>query len=141
MLKSYTDGACRVSNPGICSCAFATYDDVGLFHSDARYLGPELRTNNFAEFSGLLDCLMWAGGYGARRMNIYCDSQLVVKTVNGEWNIKHEELKPLHALATALMIRGEHTLLWIRGHNGDVGNEYVDKLCNAVLDKEIGEKK
>jgi len=137
-MKGFCDGACRVSNPGECAAAFAVYDEAGLFHSNARYLGPELRTNNFSEFTALLDLLKWAEGYGEKRMTIHCDSQLVVKTVSGEWNVKHEELKPLHALATALMIRGEHELLWIRGHSGDAGNEFCDKLCNEVLDeKEI----
>ena len=146
-MLAYCDGACRVSNPGEASAAFAVYDNVGLLHSSSRYLGPLLRTNNWAEFTALLDCLRWAEEFGARRMAIHCDSQLVVKTVTGEWDVKHEELKPLHTLATALMIRGEHTLLWIRGHEqaeeeaDRVGNTLADKLCNLELDKILGEKR
>jgi ribonuclease HI len=29
----------------------------------------------------------------------------------------------------------EHELLWIRGHNGNAGNELCDKLCQEILDE------
>lgn len=138
---AYTDGACRVSNPGQCSCAFAVFFDTNLVYSHARYLGPALHTNNYAEYHGLLDLLKWADIEGKSSLEIRCDSQLIVKQVNGEWGVKHDELKPLHALSTALMVRGGHSLQWVRGHNGDPGNEMVDKLCNEVLDREIGPRK
>ena len=141
MIVAYTDGACRINNPGVCSCAFAVLSNTGISMSHSKYLGPELHTNNFAEYSGLIECLKFLDEQGFKGVLIRCDSQLIVKQVNGEWNVKHEELKPLHALATALLIRGGHTLEWIKGHNGDPGNEMVDRLCNEILDKEIGPKK
>jgi ribonuclease HI len=112
----------------------------------ARYLGPELHTNNYAEYQGLLDCLRWAL-CEITGLDIHCDSQLVVKQVRGEWQVKHKELQPLHDLAQALIVRGRHTLCWIRGHEqaeleeDRIGNTLVDKLCNEILDKELGEKK
>lgn len=139
---AYTDGACRVSNPGVCSCAFALLSDDGqITVSSSRYLGPELHTNNYAEYKGLIDCLYWLNDNAYYNVTIRCDSQLVVKQVGGEWGVKHEELKPLHALAYALLIRNGHRLEWVRGHNGDPGNELVDRLCNEILDREIGPKK
>jgi ribonuclease HI len=142
-MRGYCDGACRVSNPGQCSAAFV----VGGMHMQARYLGPELHTNNYAEYQGLLDLLKWAEEYRVTGLDIHCDSQLVVKQVRGEWAVKHKELQPLHDLAQALIIRGRHNLCWIRGHEqaeleeDRIGNTLVDKLCNEVLDKELGEKK
>ena len=144
-MRAYTDGACRVSNPGQCACAFAVYNSFGAVGtSSARYLGPELHTNNYAEYQGLLDLLKWAEKHSVTGLDIHCDSQLVVKQMLGEWQVKHAELQPFRDLAFALITRGRHCLYWIRGHEqaeleeDRIGNTYVDKLCNEVLDKEIG---
>jgi ribonuclease HI len=112
-------------------------------HSSARYLGPDLHTNNHAEYQGLLDLLLWASTNEVTGLNIHCDSQLVVKQVTGEWQVKHAELQPFRDLAYALITRGRHSLSWIRGHEqaereeDRIGNTLVDKLCNEVLDKEL----
>ena len=149
MSRAYTDGACRVSNPGECSAAFVIYDslsDLPAMHG-ARYLGPELHTNNYAEYQGLLDLLKWAEAAKVTGLDIHCDSQLVVKQMSGEWQVKHKELQPFRDLAFALLTRGKHCLWWIRGHEqaelleDRIGNTLVDKMCNEVLDKELGEKK
>jgi ribonuclease HI len=144
-MRGYCDGACRVSNPGQCSAAFVVYDSFnGVVWEARRYLGPELHTNNYAEYQGLLDLLKWAEAAKVTGLDIHCDSQLVVKQVRGEWAVKHKELQPFHDLAQALIVRGRHILLWIRGHEqaeleeDRIGNTYVDKLCNEILDKELG---
>lgn len=136
MLKSYCDGACRCSNPGQTSCAFAVYEGDRVIAEGSRYLGPDLRSNNFAEYQGLLDLLKWAEVNTVRGLTIYCDSQLVIKTTKGEWNLNVLALQPLRDLAYALLTRGGHTLEHVKGHSGVVGNERVDFLCNEVLDKE-----
>jgi len=149
MKRGYTDGACRISNPGQCSCAYAVYDDTsGLpCASSSRYLGPELRTNNFAEYSGLLDLLVWAEAEKVKGIQIHTDSDLVMRQVNGLWKVKHAELQPLRDLAYALLVRGGHILNWIRGHEqaekleDRIGNTLVDKMCNEVLDEKLGNPK
>ena len=146
-MRAYCDGACRISNPGQCSAAFVVYDSWASVWEGSRYLGPELHTNNYAEYQGLLDLLKWAEACNLKGLDIHCDSQLVVKQVRGEWAVKHKELQPLHDLAQALIVLGRHNLCWIRGHEqaeleeDRLGNTYVDKLCNIILDREIGEKK
>lgn len=147
MIRSYTDGACRIANPGECSCAFVVYDDASELPAmhGSRYLG--LGTNNFAEYSGLLDCLKWAEEAKVTGMEVHCDSQLVVKQVSGEWQVKHQELQPFRDLAFALLTRGRHNLSWIRGHEqaekleDRIGNTLVDKMCNEVLDEKLGRTK
>lgn len=143
-MRAYTDGACRVSNPGICSCAFAVYTegiDNDPVYSEAKYLGPELHTNNYAEYQGLLLLLRWLEKNSIRGIQIFCDSKLVVNQVMGAWGVNSEELKPFYLEAYSLRVRGHHVLHHIKGHSGDPGNEFVDRLCNEVLDKELGEKK
>ncbi len=136
-LKAYCDGAARVSNPGECSCAFAVFDGGTVASQFSTYLGPELYTNNFAEYQGLLHLLRWAESTGTKNLDIYCDSKLIVEQVNDAWDCNSPDLVPLWLEAYALRVRGNHTLEHIKGHSGDPGNEYVDKLCNQALDEEF----
>jgi ribonuclease HI len=126
----YCDGASR-GNPGPSSCSYVVYKDNERVDSSYRYLGK--RTNNYAEYQGLIDALNalepWPEG-----ASIYCDSKLVVMQVTGKWRVKHEELKPLCSLAQALLLRGGHSLFHIEGHIGIEGNEVADQLCNECLD-------
>lgn len=143
MLKVYTDGACRVSNPGQASCAFVVLtgeQDGIVVHKEGFYLGPELRTNNYAEYMGLLKFLAWAKSNNVKKALIHCDSKLVVEQVNGNWACNKEDLKVLAGVAAELMSEGEYTLVHIRGHHGIVGNEMADELCNEILDQEQGVK-
>jgi ribonuclease HI len=133
MTVAYTDGARRSGDK--CACAFAVFDGDHLTHSAARFI-ENARTNNQAEFHGLIDCLMWAEKNKIMNLVINCDSMLVINTTLGIWKIKHEELRPLRDLAYALLTRGEHVLSWVRGHSGNRGNELVDELCNQALDQE-----
>ena len=136
-MKAFTDGACRRGNPGQTSCAWAIFSNDGHLGPDAaRYLGPELHSNNYAEFQGLLDLLKFAYAHSEKNLEIFCDSKLVVNTVNQAWQLKEPSLVPLRDQAYALMIIGRHTLEHVHGHSGNPGNEYVDKMCNEALDKE-----
>jgi ribonuclease HI len=136
-LDAYCDGARRGSHttPGHCACAFAVFNLGKLVAQGGRYLGRG--SNNHAEYHGLLDCLKWAESNSVKGLSIHSDSQLIVRQVSGEWQVKQEDLRPLRDLAYALLIRGGHTLSWVRGHNGNAGNELCDKLCNDILDKEL----
>jgi len=133
-LTAYTDGACRDGNPGRTSCAFAVFKDGAEIHSAGRYLG--LQTNNFAEYSGLLYLLAWADQSKITGLSIHSDSQLIVNQTNGSWKVNEQSLLPLQRRAYAMLIRGGHTLSWVKGHSGNAGNERVDQLCNQVLDQQ-----
>jgi ribonuclease HI len=134
MITAYTDGACRVSNPGLCSCAFVLYGLPGGEVSQAKYLGPELRSNNYAEYQGLVLLLEWLYAHSVRNVIIHCDSQLVVNQTLSKWEINQPDLKVLAAKCYGLLVQGCHVLKHIKGHDGNKGNERADELCNAVLD-------
>lgn len=137
-IEAYTDGACRVTNPGLASCAFVVYID-GQEHHSAKFFLGDCVTNNVAEYLGLINLLEWADANKITGITIRSDSQLIVNQVNGRWNCRMDLLS-LRAKAYALLIRGSHTLKWVRGHNGEVGNERVDALCNQALDEVQGKK-
>jgi ribonuclease HI len=135
-LTAYTDGACRVSNPGLCSAAFVVFEDGAERFRHGRFLGFPY-TNNYAEYHGVIMLLEWAADLGYEGLEVWCDSQLVVKQVNCEWNTK-ENLAALCAKAFGLLHKTKSTLKWLRGHDGETGNEIADQICNEILDREQG---
>ena len=139
MITAYTDGACRQSNPGLCACAWVVYDEEEIAH-EGNYLGPELHSNNFAEYMGVIDLLEFLRDT-FEGVAIYCDSKLVVNQINSQWACLKPDLLPLRNRAQLLMLRGRHTIQHIDGHAGHVGNERADFLCNDVLDQVQGKGK
>lgn len=145
MLICYTDGACKVSNPGICASSFIVYRPGLTFahdtqecvevHRHSRVL-EGLNTNIVAEYNALLDALRWARD-NKESLDIRCDLQLVVKQVHCEWAVKHASLAPFVSEAFGLLSDTRSKLSWVKGHNGDPGNEAVDILCNETLFKRM----
>ena len=142
MVKAYTDGACRISNPGLCSCAWVVVEGESVLCEGAFFLGPELHTNNYAEYQGLIKLLEYINGMGVKNVDIASDSALIVNQVNGKWSTeKKPELAKLCSYATALKVIGGHTLRHIRGHGqnedgvDNLMNNLADEMCNKILDE------
>jgi ribonuclease HI len=135
--EAYTDGACRISNPGLCSCAWVLYENGAEVAHDSRYLGHQLHTNNYAEYQGLLLLLEWLYTNQIRNVIIHCDSALVVNQTLQKWTVNNQDLKPLATKAYGLLVLGCHILKHIKGHDGNVGNERADYLCNETLDSRM----
>src|SRR5665647_3966992 len=66
-------------------------------------------TNNVAEYQALLAGLELALDRGALRLDVFLDSELVVRQVNGQYKVKDAGLKPLHAQALSLIHISEPT--------------------------------
>jgi len=139
MKTGYCDGACRLSNPGLCACAWVLYEDGVEETRAAVYLGPELHTNNYAEYMGLIALLEFLYTFSIRNVIIYSDSQLVVNQTNGRWACTHLDMRQFAARAYGLIQQGCHFLKHIKGHEGFEGNERADQLCNQVLDQHMEE--
>jgi len=141
LITAYTDGASRVSKPGMTACAWALNLPGGRV-SKGYFLGPEPHTNNYAEYQGLLRLLRHLYEKQYTDVLIHCDSMIVVEQVNGRWDVKHKELLPYVNEAYGLLTQGHHRLIHVRGHGKNAnatdneGNDYVDKLCNQVLDQQ-----
>ncbi len=60
-------------------------------------------TNNVAEYSALIEALKKALEMGASEAEVFMDSELVVKQINGQYKVKHENIKPLFKKASSLL--------------------------------------
>jgi len=111
------------------------YDGEQEKEAKSLYLGPELHTNNYAEYMGLTYLLRWLDEHGIKNVEIFSDSKVVVGQVNQTMVINKSELRVLASIAYFLLVRGRHKLIHVKGHDGNKGNERADRLCNEELDK------
>ena len=125
-LTVHVDGGAR-GNPGPAAAAAVISGPVS--DEVSELLG--VATNNVAEYRGLLLGLARAKELGATEVEVINDSELVAKQVNGEYKVKHPDMKPLHAQAMAAL--GEFGAWSIRSvpraQNAD-----ADRLVNEALD-------
>src|SRR5262245_50203131 len=93
----HIDGASR-GNPGAAAYALVIERPGQPDYEESDRLGQT--TNNIAEYTALLRALERAAQLGGKRLTVFSDSELLVKQMNGEYRVKNEDLKALHALAT-----------------------------------------
>lgn len=127
------DGGAR-GNPGPAAAAFVLSDPAGR-EVEARgdYLGPA--TNNVAEYRGLIAGLEAAARHAVTKLVVSMDSELVVRQMTGQYRVKHEGLKPLHAEARAAADR-IGSVQFNSVPRAD--NARADQLVNETLDRILG---
>jgi len=84
MIKAFTDGASR-KNPGLAACAFVVFENEKMLCQEGFFLGE--RTNNYAEYVGIIKLLEWAGRNSISNLEINSDSELVVKQVKRDYSV------------------------------------------------------
>jgi ribonuclease HI len=126
----FADGGSR-GNPGhAASGAVLVGKDGAVLREIGRYLG--VATNNVAEWTALLDGLSAAKELGVDRLAVRLDSELVVRQLSGEYRVKHENLRPLHTRAKALLSQFSHVDV---RHVRREQNKLADALVNRILDE------
>lgn len=127
--KLFVDGAAR-NNPGPAGAGFYLLKDSAFCAKKGYYLGS--RTNNQAEYLALLLGLHFLKNYvkPGDCVHIVSDSQLLVRQLQGEYRIKAVELKPFHALASALM-QVIHAQIF---HVLRTDNAQADRMANKGID-------
>lgn len=128
-----TDGAAR-GNPGPAGIGAVLKDEAGkVVFEISEYLGE--RTNNQAEYMALIRALTKAAEAGAEEINVFADSELMVKQVKGLYKIKNEGLKPLFDEVKSLIrkFKGVNVSYVPRERNRE-----ADKLANKAIDGHFG---
>jgi len=91
------DGGSR-GNPGPGALGYVLSDAAGReVEARGEFLG--VCTNNVAEYRSLLAGLAAATRHGVRTLVVRMDSELVVRQMLGQYKVKNEALKVLHAEA------------------------------------------
>ena len=130
-LRIHTDGGSR-GNPGPAAAGVLITNKQGkTLFARGYFLGKT--TNNVAEYEGVLRSLSGAAKLGGAELEIFCDSELLVKQINGEYKVKSAKLKPIHSKIMRQLAEFNHTIVQ---HVYRQDNEDADALVNAALDAE-----
>ena len=131
-LKVYSDGASR-GNPGISAIAFMIMTKDGrLLKRYSKYVG--IRTNNQAEYEALISALESASKLTDQEVTCYMDSELVVKHLNGEYQVRNPRLKTLWLKVQELK-QNFQTITFKRVPRTDTQIKQADRLANQALDR------
>ena len=141
----FTDGACR-GNPG--PGGWAALLVAGKERKEVSGAEP-LTTNNRMELMAAI------AGLGALKrrcaVKLYTDSKYVLQGIT-EWlpnwkargwrtaartPVKNQDLWQLLDAAAA---NQDIKWIWVKGHSGHDGNEYVDQLANIAIDRMLAER-
>jgi ribonuclease HI len=144
-VEIYTDGACR-GNPG--PGGWAALLVAGDERKEVMGADPAT-TNNRMELSAAI------GGLTALKrrcaVKLYTDSKYVLQGVT-EWMpnwkargwrtaarepVKNQDLWQELDLAVAAQ---DIEWIWVKGHSGHAGNEYVDQLANIAIDRMLASR-
>ena len=94
------------------------------------YLGRA--SNNVAEYQALIHALRYALAQGASEVDVFSDSELVVRQIGGQYRVKHPDMLPLHSQARGLLARFERARV---SHVRRAQNKDADRLANRALDE------
>ncbi len=126
----FTDGASR-GNPGEAGAGSVLLESNGQeLAARSLYLGQ--CTNNVAEYKALLLGLQSALELGCKKVEIFLDSQLIVRQIQGQYKVKHPTLKPLFFEVKELLAKIEN---WSVAHVPREQNKRADELANQGIDE------
>ena len=132
-ITAHCDGGAR-GNPGPAGFGAVFTDAAGHKLAElSEFLGH--RTNNFAEYSGLLGCLAWALTHGHKHLRIVSDSELMVNQIKGKYKVNSPDLRPLweEARRRIAQLDGFEITHALRHKNKD-----ADRLANEAMDRGSG---
>jgi ribonuclease HI len=133
VLRLYTDGGSR-GNPGPAGLGMVIEDDRGMrLWGGHRYVGKA--TNNQAEYLALIDGLRKVAEWKPDALEVYMDSELVVKQVSGRYRVRSADLQPLHRQVVGLL-RGFSRVNV--SHVPRERNRGADALANRAMDEGTG---
>ncbi|MEM0149896.1 MAG: ribonuclease HI family protein [Candidatus Micrarchaeaceae archaeon] len=131
----YTDGAAR-GNPGESASGFIVISNGRIIARSESYNGHA--TNNYAEYTAIINALAWckdniADAKGAT-IQVYSDSELVVKQLNRMYRIRSDALRVLNKRANGMAaLFGEVRFANVRRENRFI--RLVDHAVNVLLDR------
>lgn len=140
MTVYYTDGSCE-PNPG--TGGYAVIKDMKVCKLGGEPSGAQttnIRMEGFAIIEALKDA-------GDTHCEIYTDSEFWINVVtkwsipweaNG-WKKKGGPIKNLDIVQEVcpLFRKSKATLVWVRGHNNDPGNELADHWANEARKQQV----
>lgn len=134
----YTDGSCS-PNPGKGAWAFVSLDKNNeLLHYSTGFCAET--TNNIMELTAILEAIRYCCSFkDFNNITIYSDSEYAIKCVLGVYKKLTKNIEFIKKIQSELYLATssgyEIDFEWVRGHNGNVGNEMADYYANMALNQ------
>ena len=132
----HTDGGAR-GNPGPAGIGYVITDGEGAtLKEGSHYIGKA--TNNAAEYTALVEALtelkkhIPKAAQKTARIEIRMDSELIVKQLNGEYQVKEETLHPFFIRVWNLRVQFPKSVFV---HVRRADNARADALANEAMDR------
>ena len=127
----YTDGASR-GNPGEAGAGIIIYDEKGqVIKKVKKYLGTT--TNNVAEYMALIIALNEAKILNGGVINLFSDSELMVRQIKGIYKVRDKKMKVLWNETRRLLSHFKHYSINCIDRRK---NKEADKLANMAIDEQ-----
>jgi len=131
-VRVYSDGAAR-GNPGPSGAGAVLVEPSGqIVDRLGKFLG--VRTNNYAEYMGLLLGLKRARELGVREIEVFTDSELMIRQLGGRYQVKSTSLRPLYEEALKLLNGFSRVKLV---HVPREMNTAADEMSNRAIDERM----
>ena len=131
-IRVYSDGAAR-GNPGLAGAGAVLIEPNGrVVERLGKFLG--VQTNNYAEYMGLLLGLKRAKDLGVQEVEVFADSELMIRQLNGTYQVKSPSLRPLYEEVLELLNQfGRFKLV----HVPREMNAMADEMSNRAIDERM----
>jgi ribonuclease HI len=126
----FTDGGSR-GNPGPSAYGYIICETDKVLEERGVFIGKG--TNNEAEYLGLINGLERCLALGANAVDVTMDSELVVRQMQGRYQVKAANLKQLHERAKTLSTRFFSFSIQ-HSKRCDTKIPEADRLVNQALD-------
>ncbi|MBL8919717.1 MAG: ribonuclease HI family protein [Myxococcaceae bacterium] len=131
-VRVYSDGAAR-GNPGLAGAGAVLVEPSGqVVDRIGKFLGTQ--TNNYAEYMGLLLGLRRARELSVREVEVFADSELMLRQLGGRYQVKSATLRPLYEEALSLLNDFERVKLV---HVPREMNRAADEMSNRAIDERL----
>jgi len=131
-VRVYSDGAAR-GNPGPAGAGAVLVEPSGqVVDRLGKFLG--VQTNNFAEYMGLILGLRRARDLAVREVEVFADSELMIRQLGGRYQVKSPSLRPLYEEAL-LLLNGFSRVKLV--HVPREMNSAADEMSNRAIDERL----
>src|SRR5512147_1883166 len=119
-LVAYVDGGSH-GNPGPAGIGIVLETPGGEIIKISKWIGHQ--DNNVAEYAAVLEALQLAVARKAKRLQVYCDSEVVVRQMTGEYACRSPRLYSLNWTCRKLARSLRFSIAYIpREHNREANH-------------------
>ncbi|MFH1172901.1 MAG: ribonuclease HI family protein [bacterium] len=128
-LQIYTDGGAR-GNPGPAGIGVVIKNNNQVVKEHCAYIGET--TNNQAEYQAIYAGLQEAHKLGAKELDCFLDSELVVNQLNRKYKVKDQEIGKWFIKIHNLLLNFKKVSFH---HIYREDNKAADRLVNEAIDR------